>query len=137
MEYSVDIPMELEKFTTLKLVLQPLVENAIYHGIKPKTGKNRIKVSAQTRFNNSGKWDIVFVVEDSGVGIAPEKLDEINQGLEAGRTGSNSGYGIYNVNERIKLYYGTEYGLYFESVQGEWTKAVLIIPVQEERERDV
>lgn len=137
MEYSVDIPMELEKFTTLKLVLQPLVENAIYHGIKPKTGKNRIKVSAQTRLNNSGKWDIVFVVEDSGVGIAPEKLDEINQGLEAGRTGSNSGYGIYNVNERIKLYYGTEYGLYFESVQGEWTKAVLIIPVQEERERDV
>ena len=137
MEYLVDIPMELERFTTLKLVLQPLVENAIYHGIKPKAGKNLIKVSAQTRLNNRGKWDIVFVVEDSGVGIAPEKLDEINQGLEAGRTGSNSGYGIFNVNERIKLYYGTGYGLHFESVQGKWTKAVLIIPAQEERESDV
>ena len=137
MEYLVDIPMELERFTTLKLVLQPLVENAIYHGIKPKMGKNLIKVSAQTRLNDQEKWDIVFVVEDSGVGIAPEKLNEINQGLKAGRTNSNSGYGIFNVNERIKLYYGTEYGLYFESVQGKWTKAVLIIPAQEERESDV
>ena len=97
MEYLVDIPMELERFTTLKLVLQPLVENAIYHGIKPKMGKNLIKVSAQTRLNDQEKWDIVFVVEDSGVGIAPEKLNEINQGLKAGRTNSNSGYGIFNV----------------------------------------
>ena len=132
MEYSVEVPNELEAFPILKLVLQPLVENAIYHGIKPKSGKNIIQIKAEEYTDHQERRDIIFTVYDTGVGIEREKLKKINQWLKAGKTDSSNGYGIFNVNERIQLYYGIEYGLSYESEAGKWTKAILRIPKQEE-----
>lgn len=134
MQYKIDVEEELYQYTILKLVLQPLVENAIYHGIKEKETMSEISIRAQKMDDTEGNEWAQFVVEDNGMGIPPEKLDAINEGLEEGTTDNRDGYGIFNVNERIKLYYGEEYGLYYESREGEWTRAVLTIPVRQQEE---
>lgn len=125
MNYDIQIPEEMREKKILKLVLQPLVENAIYHGIKPKSGMGQIHIQAS--FIREGKV-IRLVVEDDGMGISLEKLELINQSLKEGTMDRKEGYGIYNVNERIRLYYGREYGLSYESWQGSFTRAVLTIP---------
>ena len=114
----------------IKLVVQPLVENAIYHGIKPADRPGVIEVSAALRTNEFGTELIWITVQDNGAGIPPEKLAELNELLAAGQSNPDSGYGIFNVNERIKLYYGMEYGLMLESAQNEWTRATLVFPAQ-------
>lgn len=134
MQYKIDVEEELYQYTILKLVLQPLVENAIYHGIKEKETMSEISILAQKMDDTEGNEWAQFVVEDNGMGIPPEKLDAINEGLEEGTTDNRDGYGIFNVNERIKLYYGEEYGLYYESREGEWTRAVLTIPIRQQEE---
>lgn len=130
MQYEIDVPQELMNCTILKLVLQPLVENAIYHGIREKEMLCLIRIQAKQKTNFNGQEWIQFVVEDNGMGIAPEKLEAMNEGLEEGTTDNRDGYGIFNVNERIKLYYGEEYGLSYESKEGEWTRAILTVPVR-------
>lgn len=134
MQYKIDVDEELYQYTILKLVLQPLVENAIYHGIKEKETMSEILIRAEKMADTEGREWVQFTVEDSGMGIPPEKLDAINEGLEEGTTDNRDGYGIFNVNERIKLYYGEEYGLYYESREGEWTKAILTIPIRKQEE---
>ena len=137
MQYEIDVPQELRSFTILKLVLQPLVENSIYHGIKEKGCRCQIRISAEKRSDPTGREWLRFVVEDTGMGIDPEKLETINEGLEEGTTEQRDGYGIFNVNERIKLYYGEEYGLTYESREGEWTRAILTIPVRSAAEEEM
>lgn len=114
----------------IKLVVQPLVENAIYHGIKPADRPGTIRVCAKLRTDEYGAEQIWITVEDDGAGIPPDKLAELNELLAAGQSDPDSGYGIFNVNERIKLYYGREYGLMLESVQDAWTRATLVFPAQ-------
>ncbi|MCI5700833.1 MAG: sensor histidine kinase [Lachnospiraceae bacterium] len=134
MQYEIDVPEELLHNTILKLVLQPLVENSIYHGIKEKAGKCTIRIAAeQIECENCGTC-IRFVVEDDGRGIPADKLAGINRGLKDGAADSKEGYGIFNVNERIKLYYGVEYGLCYESCEGKWTRAILTIPMRTQEE---
>lgn len=130
MQYEIDVPQELKEYTILKLVLQPLVENSIYHGIKEKGCLCKIRIFAEKRSDPTGCEWLRFVVEDTGKGIEPEKLEAINEGLEDGASESCEGYGIFNVNERIKLYYGEEYGLTYESNEGEWTRAILTVPLR-------
>ena len=127
MRYEIRVPGEVMEKTTLKLVLQPLVENAIYHGIKPKEGIGHILITASI-VREDGRETIRFVVEDDGMGIPDGKLTIINQGLKEAVTDRKEGYGIYNVNERIRLYYGRDYGLYYESREGLYTRAVLTVP---------
>lgn len=127
MSYEVNAPEELMGKHTLKLILQPLVENAIYHGIKPKEGPGHIKISG--RFIDREPEPVIqFIIEDDGTGIAADKLEIINQGLKESISVRKEGYGIYNVNERIRLYYGREYGLSYESQAGIYTRAILVIP---------
>ena len=128
MEYTLDVPEELWPCTILKLVLQPLVENSIYHGIKEKNGKGRIVLRAREEQSPDGSPQILFTVEDTGVGMSRDKVESINRALEIGTTEHSDGYGIFNVNERIKLYYGEGYGLHYESCEVEWTRATLTIP---------
>ena len=111
-----------------KLTLQPIVENSIYHGIKEKNGKGRIVLRAREEQSPDGSPQILFTVEDTGVGMSRDKVESINRALEIGTTEHSDGYGIFNVNERIKLYYGEGYGLHYESCEGEWTRATLTIP---------
>jgi two-component system sensor histidine kinase YesM len=107
----------LEKFSVPKLILQPIVENAIYHGIKLKPEGGKITVSAA---KDGG--DIIFKVSDTGMDIRGDELEKINRNLREGKR-DEEGYGIYNVNERIRLYYGEAYGVSIDSV---YTKGTVV-----------
>ena len=129
LRYEIDIPEGLLEYKVLKLILQPLVENAIYHGIKEKKCGGLIRITAEEgRCEDEGT--VCLMVWDDGVGIPEDKLTIMNQNLKNGVSGTSESYGICNVNERIRLYYGSSFGLAYESEAGSFTKAILKIPTQ-------
>lgn len=128
LRYEIDVPPELLVCRVLKLILQPLVENAIYHGIKEKRGGGLIRVEASRR-EIGGRAILELSVWDDGAGIPAEKMERMNRELESGEGKSGDGYGIYNVNERVMIYFGTSFGLRYESEEGQYTRAVLTLPV--------
>jgi two-component system sensor histidine kinase YesM len=115
LDYSISCDPALRSRQVLRLMLQPLVENAIYHGIKERRGPGTLAVEARVE---SG--DLYLTVRDDGVGINEIKLAQLNASLEEGGA-SVGGYGIHNVHERIRLTFGKPYGLSFKSVYGEGT----------------
>lgn len=125
LEYEIRIPQELYEYEILKLTLQPLVENALYHGIKKKRGKGRILVTAEER---EGK--LVFRVRDDGMGMDEERLSYVRRVISGELTDPNtaSGFGLFNVDQRLRLNYGPEYGLSMESEYQMWTEAMVVIP---------
>lgn len=125
-----EIDERLQGKQMIKLVVQPLVENAIYHGIKPADRPGTIRVCAALRTDEYGAEQIWITVEDDGAGIPSDKLAELNELLATGQSDPDSGYGIFNVNKRIKLYYGRNYGLMLESVPDILTRATLVFPAQ-------
>ena len=106
--YKINISQEVKQLKTLKLILQPLVENSIYHGIEYMQDEGQIKISACI---SDGK--LLYIVEDNGLGIDSEKLNMILN--YDGKINGGSGVGIKNVHERIQLTYGKQYGLEIES----------------------
>jgi two-component system sensor histidine kinase YesM len=112
----------------LKLILQPLVENALYHGIKNKRGGGMIIVRAQ----QTNEAEVLLEVEDNGIGFTPEKLAQLQAELadDSGEIILESGYAIGNVNRRIRLYYGRQYGLAVKSEYNTGTCATLVIPAR-------
>jgi two-component system, sensor histidine kinase YesM len=123
-EVVYDIDPDMEKYQILKLMLQPLVENAIYHGITEKQGPGLITIAVK----KDGRR-LKLTVTDNGLGIHPERLEDIVKSLEQEESvGKNDSIGLKNINERIKLYFGPEYGIRFESQPGTGTKVELIIP---------
>ncbi|HEX2131910.1 MAG TPA: ATP-binding protein, partial [Actinophytocola sp.] len=100
------------------LVLQPLVENAIRHGIEPRTGTGQVTVRGEAEGN-----DCVISVEDDGLGMDPALAEEIL----AGRGGTDS-VGLANVDRRLRNVYGPWYGLVVETAPGEGTRVVVRIP---------
>lgn len=122
LEYEIDTDPELEKQRVIKLLLQPLVENAIYHGIKYKEGKGLVSIR---EYVQDGK--LCISVQDDGVGMSPDQLEHIYDEQKENTVGT--GVGVYNVDKRIKLNYGDDYGLYFRSWQGMGTVATLILPL--------
>lgn len=127
LEYEINFDQEIVGYSVLKLILQPLIENAIYHGIKERRGVGKIVITAQ-RTEDS----LVFSVSDNGAGITEERLNEINTMLENRRVEKESslGYGIFNVNERIKLSCGNAYGLQYTSIYGEGTRVEIRHPIR-------
>ena len=127
LEYEIDIPEEMYEYKILKLTLQPLVENALYHGIKNKRGMGRIRVSGHM---DSGY--LVFLVSDNGRGMTQEKLAEVQAEMNSDylkeHNSDPSGFGLFNVVQRIKLNYGPQYGVWLSSVYGEGTEARVEIP---------
>jgi hypothetical protein len=114
LEYSAAVSEDIGACGIIKFILQPLVENALYHGIKPKEGMGHIHIRGEKKAAGEKAPLLVFTVTDDGVGMSREKLAALNRNLAAGLIESGSGYGIYNVNERIRLYYGKAYGLTLE-----------------------
>lgn len=112
LEYEVDIDEELNHYMILKLTLQPIVENALYHGIKNKRGKGKILVRGYLEDE-----DMVFQVADNGIGLSKERLEKLRQSVKRRGT-EQEGFGLANVDERIAMTYGPEYGLFFESEEG-------------------
>ena len=134
LNYSIDADEALMDVKMIKLVLQPLIENAIYHGIKNKRGRGKLKVSAH--FTNDSRTFVCFTVEDNGAGFTEERLGQVRNELRTGAQDSeklSSVYGLYNVNKKLKLYYGenTE-GLLIESEEGKGSKISFTIPVNAE-----
>ena len=129
LDYRVCFPEELYLYTTLKLTLQPIVENALYHGIKNKRCKGVICVSARM----TDKQEIEFTVSDDGVGMTPAELDDLRNRI-SGRTETAAdnihGIGLLNVNERIRLNYGPQYGIEVESTYGTGTTVTVLIPAK-------
>lgn len=134
--YEFDVDEALLERPIIKLVLQPLVENAIYHGIKLKEGTGHIRVSAHEARDERGRRLMAFCVEDDGVGIEPEKLSRINDELRRVVSRQSDGYGIYNVNERIHLYYGEDCGLSYQSEEGKGTAVAFCVPALEWEEEE-
>ena len=134
LNYSIDADEALMDVKMIKLVLQRLIENAIYHGIKNKRGRGKLKVSAH--FTNDSRTFVCFTVEDNGAGVTEERLGQVRNELRTGAQDSeklSSVYGLYNVNKKLKLYYGenTE-GLLIESEAGKGSKISFTIPVNAE-----
>lgn len=122
LDYDIRIPEELYGYTIMKLTIQPLVENALYHGIKNKRGKGVIRVTA-CRLEER----IEITVEDNGIGMKPEQLRELRDKI-SGLKKSQGGFGLVNVQERIQLHYGEAFGLFFESEYGQGTSVKVKIP---------
>ncbi|MBU3177470.1 sensor histidine kinase [Clostridium estertheticum] len=125
LNYEINMQKEILNLSVIKLILQPIVENAIYHGIKEKRGGGHIKINGIIKNEK-----ICFIIHDNGIGISDAKLMKINEMLK-GKTTSNDviGYGIFNVNEKIKLTYGEEFGLEYHSIYGEGTTVILWHPI--------
>lgn len=106
LDYYIEFDEDLVGADVLKLILQPLVENAIYHGIKNKRGKGKIIVKAKLIEENNDK-KIFLSVEDNGIGFTTERLQEVKNELEKNLDSENlsSVYGLYNVSKRLNLYY--------------------------------
>ena len=122
-DYEFDVDVQVEEdildYNILNLILQPLIENAINHGIDLKTnGCGCIKIIGEKQND-----EIVLIVSDNGVGMSNEQAESI-------LTNKSNGYGVKNVNERIKLYYGEQYQLKIESEIGIGTKVKVTIPIR-------
>ncbi|MEV5029277.1 cache domain-containing sensor histidine kinase [Paenibacillus sp. LPE1-1-1.1] len=122
-DYSFDLQQEALSHATLKLIVQPLIENALVHGIEPSVDKGHIAVSA--RLEGS---EIVIQIKDNGLGMSEEQLQKILSGTIVSSKGS--GVGVMNVQERIRLYFGAAYGLHFESELEVGTTVTIRFPAQ-------
>nr|WP_175562190.1 sensor histidine kinase [Clostridium magnum] len=125
LNYEINIDDNILEYDVIKLILQPLVENAIYHGIKEKRGKGKITITGEIEDNK-----IHIQIIDNGIGIKEDKLKEINKVLKEGHSSNTKiGYGIFNVNERIKLNYGEEFTLSYSSEYGQGTSVDIWHPI--------
>lgn len=121
--YTIDAEPETLGSASLKLMLQPLVENAIYHGMEFKDGDGIIRICAEKK--EDGLW---FTVEDNGLGMTKEQVDTLLTDHAHVSSKRGSGIGVKNVNERIRLYFGNEYGLTIESEPDEGTTIHIHLP---------
>ena len=137
LDYDVDQPEGLEEIYMLKLLLQPLVENALYHGIKNKRGGGRISVKVEKQNRT-----MTFTVKDTGKGMTPEQLKEVEvllkeniSNVQTAIEPGHSGFGLRNVDMRIRLYYKKQTGLILQSgPQG--TEVSFSIPFRTREEID-
>ncbi len=127
MEYELDIDPDLYPYKIPKLTLQPLVENALYHGIKNKRGKGKIRIRGWKI-----RTHIYFTVEDDGIGMSEEELKKLKRTVSGyGEESDSTGFGLFNVNQRVQYYYGPEYGMTFQSEKGKGTTALILIEAKD------
>jgi two-component system sensor histidine kinase YesM len=126
MDFSIDVDEAVSDSSVLKFTLQPLVENALYHGLKNRRQRGTIRVEARQK----DEGDVLLQVRDDGIGMPPEKVAEISLGIEDEFDGirTERGFGLVNVDKRIKLYYGKQYGLSLTSTSGRGTCVEIVIP---------
>lgn len=127
LEYEIDVPLDTNVYLIPKITIQPLVENALYHGIKNKRGLGKIIITGEKRDE-----DVLIYVRDNGLGISEERLEKVLNGINNREESEKSSFGLYNVNERIKLDFGDEYGISIESVYKEGTTVTVRLPLREE-----
>ena len=123
-EWETDDTLKSEK--TLKMILQPVIENSLTHGIRPMFAEKRGKISIKV-FSVGDM--LYYEVSDNGVGIEPKKLDELRKSTENIDNNSSEHIGLKNINQRIKLIFGDEYGLSIDSTLNEGTSVMISMPI--------
>lgn len=122
-----EIPEELHSYRILKFTLQPLIENSIFHGIEPKGTCGTIRLTGWIADSH-----LYIRIHDDGMGIPAEKLKKLlSTPQQSMNKGSLNGIGVYNVNHRLKLVYGSLCGLSYESELGSYTQVTIKIPLEE------
>lgn len=129
-QYEIDVPPEFRPVPILKMTLQPIVENALYHGIKNKRGKGRIRIAGEA----GGDGTLRLSVTDNGRGMEDAKLAELRRLLDdppfpGGDGEPDGGYGLLNVQRRLRLYYGPRFGVAIDSREGLGTRVEIAIPI--------
>lgn len=135
--YSINVPEEIYISSIPKITLQPLVENALYHGIKNKRGGGCITITGKVESKC-----IYLYIEDNGIGMTEERLEQINRKINAGEKTENEAdaggnreeaeiFGLYNVNERIRLKFGSRYGIHIDSEFNKGTVVTVLLPADE------
>lgn len=126
LDYEIDIDEEIKGCLIPKITIQPLVENALYHGIKNKRGKGKISITGE-------KCDACVVISicDNGQGITTDRLAVVMNNINNRSDSEKTTYGLYNVNERIRLNFGEKYGLKIESEYGMGTTVRILLPLNE------
>lgn len=118
------LPKEFLQYRIIKFTLQPLVENAIFHGIEPTGECGTVSLQGYCEGD-----DLILVIEDNGVGMSSKKIEQIlKQGPPCSSNGSLNGIGVANVHRRLQLTYGEQYGLSIESRPGSFTRVCVRIP---------
>ena len=126
LSYDIEVPEALYIYSIPKITIQPLVENALYHGIKNKRDMGHISIRGE-----AGEKDFTITVTDDGIGIDETRLRQVQSGIQNKVLTGKDFYGLYNVCERIRLNFGEEYGIFIESVYGEGTSVRVILPYVE------
>jgi two-component system sensor histidine kinase YesM len=134
-KFDLHIDEGLINLRTIKFIIQPIVENAIYHGLEPKETPGTLSIKGQLVSNNI----IYLQIKDDGVGMTSEDLEKVNFNLKNSTYNSvitsstNKSIGLININNRIKNYFGNDYGIAISSVENEGTCITIEIPVIEDR----
>ncbi len=118
-----EVDESIMQYSIIKICLQPIIENAVYHGLKPKGANGVIKIKGEI-YNDKDIW---FSISDNGVGMNPMKLAELNK--QDGDNQMEDHIGIYNVNQRINIVFGMEYGVVIESVENLGTLVRIKLPI--------
>ena len=125
LEFEINVDPRITHAKIIRLVLQPIVENAIYHGLKYKESKGMLKVHGYELGER-----IIIDITDDGVGMDEETLKHIYDKHKVNY--HSNGVGVYNVQQRLVLYYGKEYGIIYHSEKGKGTTATVVIPKKQE-----
>ena len=125
LEFEINVDPRITHAQIIRLVLQPIVENAIYHGLKYKESKGMLKVHGYELGER-----IIIDITDDGVGMDEETLKHIYDKHKVNY--HSNGVGVYNVQQRLVLYYGKEYGIIYHSEKGKGTTATVVIPKNQE-----
>ena len=121
LEFEINVDPSINSVHIVKLVLQPIVENAIYHGVKEKRGQGIIEIKGWKENNK-----VYITVSDNGTGIPKEKLIDL---FSMDTREKESAFGLFNIQQRLQIYFGKEYGLHLESKEGQGTIATVCLPV--------
>lgn len=133
LRFTINAPTELKDYYVLKMILQPLVENAVYHGTRVVRRQGIVTITVKETAQS-----LIFTIKDNGLGMTPERLTEVKNALAKGiHTSVEDGYGLYNVNKRILLYYGEKAQLTITSVYQEGTLLTLILPKIAENKKNL
>lgn len=122
-QYTFDVDETTLKSKLPRLSLQPIVENAINHGLRNKRGKKKIGIQIKRK-----QMDLVICIEDNGIGMDTSAINESLSKNELDFVEKGNSIGLHNINARLKMLYGNTYGMYLESTLGEGTKVFMILP---------
>lgn len=131
-DYEFEIAEDVLELSSLKLMLQPMVENAIYHGMEFMDGDGLIKIKAWREAD-----ELYLSVTDNGLGMTEDKVSLVLEGKSNSGNGRGSGIGVKNVNERIKLYFGEDYGLKIDSEPDVGTTIIIHLPAKRYEEENI